>query len=222
MMKYILDLRPPDNGEPVARLRGELATLSGPRDVMHGKHSGGSYLLTACYRDHGADGTPPLTTEARVVLHARSKRAALFDAAEGVTVMEVATLKRSRRICAQLGAGSHLVFKDVNLAGIVRVEAEISAGAGHGGILELRADHPAGPLVGRVEVPVTGEWASWKTIHLPVSDPGGVRDLYVVAARAPAGEMKRFNLDALGFVSAEPAPNSRGLEQPKKRENQRP
>lgn len=200
MVKYILELRAPEQGTPITGLRGELTIPAEPPTSWQGKAAGGTYLLTASYRDQGADGAPPITTEARVVLHSRRTRAALFDDAQGATVMEVATLQRSRRICTQLGAGSHLVFKDVNLDGIARIDVEISASAGHGGVLELRADRSDGPLIGRVEIPETGQWDKWKTLPIPITDPGGLHELYVVAAATPGSEKKRFNLDILQFV----------------------
>lgn len=199
MVRYILEVKPPDEGEAIEGLRGMLKPVA-PPPMWWGKATGGSYLLTASYRDAGADGAPPLKTEARVVLHDRKRRAALYDEAHQVSVLEVSTLLRSRRVCAQLSAGSHFVFKEVNLSGISRVEVDISASAGHGGVLELRADGPGGPLIGRVEIPETGQWDQWKTLRVPVTDPGGVHDLYMVAATAPGMEKKRFNLDVLHFV----------------------
>lgn len=201
MAEYILTRRPPDTGEPVAGLRGELAAKDSLSSRSR-KGAGGRHVLTASYRDRGAAGVPPLTTEARAVLHARRTRAALFDAGVGVTTMEVATLRRDRRICTQLGAGSHLVFREVNLASIARIACEVSAGAGHGGALEFRADSPTGKLVGRVAVPETGQWDVWKTVSAPVADPGGVRDLYVVVASDPGGKGKKINLDVIEFVAA--------------------
>jgi hypothetical protein len=163
-----------------------------------GKATGGTYLLTASYRDAGADGAPPLTTEARVILHDRHRRAALNDEAHQVSVLEVSTLLRNRRVCAQLSAGSQLVFKDMNLAGIARIDVEISASAGNGGVLELRSGSPTGTLIGQVEVPETGQWDIWKTLRIPITDPGGLHDLHIVAAKGT----KRFNLDVLHFISA--------------------
>lgn len=201
MVRYILELQPPEQGEAITGLRGELTTPE-PKPMWWGKATGGSYLLTASYRDAGADGAPPLTTEARVVLHDRKRRAALYDDAHQVSVLEVSTLLRSRRICTQLGVGSHLVFKDVNLAGIARIDVEISASTGHGGVLELRADSPTGPLIGKIEIPETGQWDKWKTLSIPITAPGGQHDLYALAASTPGGETKRFNLDVLHFIPA--------------------
>lgn len=205
IVRTILALRPPESGERIATLQGELATRTGPRNTMHEKRAGGRYVLTASYRDKGAGDAAPLTTGARAVIHARRTRAALFDASEAAAVMEVSTLRRDRRICVQLGAGSQLVFRDINLAGIARIACEVSAGVGHGGELEFRVDSPAGPLVGRVTVPETGQWENWKTVAAPVSDPGGVRDLYVVVAATAGNEKKKLNLDVLEFVAIDPA-----------------
>ena len=204
MADYILTLQLPSEGEVIRGLRGlrgELATLDKPRNAMHEKNAGGSYVLTVGYRDRGAPDAPALTTETRVVLHARRRRAALFDGSEGAVVMEVSTLRRDRRVCAQLRAGGHLRFRDLNLAGITGIVCEVSAGAGHGGTLEFHADSPDGPLVGTVDVPETGRWEDWRTVTASVRDPGGVRDLYVVARSDSALRNKRFNLDVLEFMS---------------------
>ncbi|MBL9213071.1 MAG: carbohydrate-binding protein, partial [Opitutaceae bacterium] len=152
--------------------------------------------------DRGTPAAPALTTEARVVLHARRRRAALFDDSAGAAVMEVSTLRRDRRVCAQLEAGGYLRFNDVNLQGIAQIACEVSAGAGHGGTLEFRAGRPDGPLLGAVEVPETGRWEDWRTVTAAVRDPGGVQDLYVVARGAPGRAAKRLNLDVLEFVAA--------------------
>jgi cytochrome c len=205
MAGAILAVRPPSAGEPIAGLSGPLPVLARPRNPMHEKNAGGSYVFTVSYRDRGAAGAPPLTGEARVVVHARRRRAALFDAGEGVAVMEVSTLRRDRRVCAQLQAGGYLCIRAVNLAGIARIACEVSAGTGHGGTLELRADGVDGPLIGQVEVPETGLWENWRTVSASVVDPGGVRDLYVVARPDPTRPSRRLNLDVLEFVPVLPS-----------------
>jgi hypothetical protein len=156
-------------------------------------------VLNASYSDGGANGQPAQTGTAQLILHARRTRAVLFDDSHAVSVMEVATLRRSRRVCAQLGIGSHLRFAQVDLANIAQVACEISASVDHGGVLELRADRPDGPLIGRVVIPVTGQWDEWRTVTLSVTDPGGVHDLYVVGGKHDGGQQQRFNIDVLEF-----------------------
>jgi cytochrome c len=194
MAAWILAL-PPKGGRLIPG--GGSGTLTAPG--VPERKAGGRIVLTASYTDRGANGQPPQTGTAQVVLHARRMRAALFDTSHAVEVMEVATLHRHRRVCAQLAAGSHLRFADVALTGIAEVACEVSASTGHGGVLELRSGAPDGPLVGRVVVPVTGQWDEWRVVRLPVTDPGGVHDLYVVGGTHDGGPHQRFNLDTLEF-----------------------
>jgi hypothetical protein len=37
-------------------------------------------------------------------------------------------------------------------------------------------------------------------VNVPVQDPGGLHDLYVVGGAMPGGEQKKFNLDVLEFA----------------------
>ena len=55
-----------------------------------------------------------------------------------------------------------------------------AASAGSGGVVDLRLDGVAGPLVAAVNLPVTGGWQKWTTVSGPVSGAGGQHDLYVV------------------------------------------
>ncbi|MDF7823620.1 carbohydrate-binding protein [Pontiellaceae bacterium B12227] len=46
--------------------------------------------------------------------------------------------------------------------------------------IEVRLDATDGPLLGQVDVPVTGGWQSWETLYLPVSVTGGTNDVFLV------------------------------------------
>lgn len=194
MAAWILAL-PPKGGRLL--MGGGSGTLTAPG--IPDRKAGGRIVLTASYTDRGANGQPAQTGTTQVILHARKTRAALFDSSHAVDVMEVATLHRHRRVCAQLHSGSHLRFASVDLAGIAQVACEVSASTGHGGVLELHAGAPDGPLIGRVVVPVTGQWDEWRVVKIPVVDPGGVHDLYVVGGTHDGGAQQRFNIDTLEF-----------------------
>ncbi len=198
MAAWILAL-PPKGGRLLAGGGNGTFTAPGIPD----RKAGGRIVLTASYTDRGANGQPAQTGTTQVILHARRTRAALFDASYAVDVMEVATLHRSRRVCAQLGSGSHLRFASMDLAGIAQVACEVSASTGHGGVLELRSGAPDGPLIGRVVVPVTGQWDEWRMVMIPVVDPGGVHDLYVVGGKNDGGAQQCFNIDTLEFRTEE-------------------
>jgi hypothetical protein len=47
--------------------------------------------------------------------------------------------------------------------------------------MEFRVDSPTGPVVASVAVPSTGSFDTYATLPaVPVADPGGTHDLYVV------------------------------------------
>ena len=41
-------------------------------------------------------------------------------------------------------------------------------------------DAPDGPLVGSVKLPATGTAGTWTTVPMPVTDPGGAHELFIV------------------------------------------
>ncbi|HKG13078.1 MAG TPA: carbohydrate-binding protein [Pyrinomonadaceae bacterium] len=76
--------------------------------------------------------------------------------------------------------GDYAVYKNVTFpAGLSAVDVRV-ASAGNGGVMEFRLDGTAGPLVGTVNVPVTGGWQKWATVSGAVSGASGQHDLYVV------------------------------------------
>ena len=76
--------------------------------------------------------------------------------------------------------GDYAVYKNVTFsAGVSAVDVRVASG-GNGGVMEFRLDGTAGPLVGTVNVPVTGGWQKWTTVSGAVSGASGQHDLYVV------------------------------------------
>ena len=68
------------------------------------------------------------------------------------------------------------------------------ASALRGGVIEVRMDSVAGPLVARIDVPGTGGWESWKTLEAKaLMEVTGVHDIYFVftGRKGP----KLFNFD---------------------------
>ena len=72
------------------------------------------------------------------------------------------------------------------------------ASAGQGGWIEIHAAKPDGPLLGKLQVPVTGGWETWQEITVPLTKPDPVLgDLYVVFINPGKGGL--MNLDWLQF-----------------------
>jgi cytochrome c len=160
--------------------------------------AGGVFEVSASYTDRGTEVAGKSTAQAKAVLHFRRKPAEFADGSHKAPVVEV--FEGGRRLAAQFAPEGHLLFREINLRGIARIRLEAAAPAGRGGRLELRADSPEGRLLGTVEVPSTGAWHAWKPLSMNVDDPGGVRDLYLVASSRDLRSEPLLNLAWIEFL----------------------
>jgi len=83
-----------------------------------------------------------------------------------------------------------------------------ASSAGAGGMLELRLDSPDGPLIGSLEIPVTGGWNAFQPFRLEgLTGAEGVHDLYLVFVNSSTSGYL-FDVRSFTFESADaPAPN---------------
>jgi len=65
-------------------------------------------------------------------------------------------------------------------AGAENVEIVAAAAAGAGGIVEVRAGHYDGELLGKAEVLPTGDWQQWKTFNVKIKKTSGEKKFYLV------------------------------------------
>ncbi|MBA2945649.1 PKD domain-containing protein [Streptomyces himalayensis] len=139
------------------------------------------YVVSASYTDDGgADGTPSLTGSDAAVLQPRIKQAEHFSHQSGVKVVEASDPKGGGiRAIGELEDGDHVSYKPVDLTGIDRLDLRIAAGS-LGGKAEVRADAPDGPLLGSAQVPGNLGAQSWTTVEIPVRDPGGPHEVFLV------------------------------------------
>src|SRR5690606_6359611 len=92
-----------------------------------------------------------------------------------------------------------IAFTPVNFAGIDEVSLRVSAPEGAGGSVELRAGAVDGQVVATVEVPSTGGWDNYEDLPpVPVTDPGGGTELFVVFQRGLACPLDLRSLTFLG------------------------
>lgn len=106
-------------------------------------------------------------------------------------------------------------YAPIDLSGVNRLDLRLAPGP-LGGTIEARVDAPDGPLVGSVTIPATGTAGAWTTVPMPVTDPGGAHELFLVfrnvlVPRNPVlpGSIARVNFIAFagaGTASAVPAP----------------
>jgi len=76
--------------------------------------------------------------------------------------------------------GTHIVWRELNLAGIKHLKVRAGCFDNKGGQLELRSGSPTGTLLASVEVKPTGE-GEFLELSAPLSNATGLTDVCVVA-----------------------------------------
>jgi cytochrome c len=177
MVDWVLSLKDDPANLPQS---GNSGTFTAPKPPDKGSLlDGGVLVLTAAYTDDGKQATMPrLRGEGTVVLHSRRKKAALYDAHNGVACVE--HVYGEKGMVAHLKNGSHLIWRDINLAGVRSIKLRAGCFDAKGGAIEMRSGSPTGPLLASVSVAPTGDDAF---VELPasLSDATGLTDLYVLA-----------------------------------------
>ncbi len=183
MVDWIMTLTAGHEVPPTPGTQGGFTAL--PRPEPMSDH--GIYVISARYTDKGAAGVPPLTGDVTCVLHVRRKKPAFADVRHGVEVVHELEGKEPiyTGMMARFSPGGYVRFDQMNLSGIDRVQFFAGSAEGAAGTFELRADSPRGPLVARIAVK---QEPGYHLITVPVRDPGGLHDLYVVAGDRVTGK----------------------------------
>ncbi|PXY20389.1 glucose dehydrogenase [Prauserella coralliicola] len=179
--------------DPVNACEGTLET------IVDDGHAGANiyYSIDASYTDRGADGVPALTGRDTVLLQPKHKQGEYFTRSSGIRVVSQEGAENGKRI-GDINDGDWISFDPVNLTGIDAVSLRVSAPDGAGGSVELRSGAVDGPLVATVEVPSTGGWDNYVSLPgVPVTDPGGTAELFLVFRGAAASP---FDLDSMTVV----------------------
>jgi cytochrome c len=122
--------------------------------------------------------------------------AELHDASHGTQALNGGSASGGRFV-GDTNHGQHVRFNSLNLVSAAAVTCRVASG-GQGGAVEFRAGAPDGPLLARVEVPVTGGWEAWQEITAPLSQPGAGRtDVFAVFVNP--GKSGLMNLDWIQF-----------------------
>jgi hypothetical protein len=173
-------------------------TLVPGRDAAHGTNAYVYHVIQATYTDQGGEGdSQPLLGEDGVVLHPRTYEGRTYVRGEGVGLF-----------FAQLfvpDSGNWFMFPRIDVAEIDRINVEAATRMA-GVTFTVHADSPTGPVVAELtDIPNTGSTSilnrqyRWFTTG-PVTDPGGVHDLYFVA-EWPDGQQPELFLRTLQFMT---------------------
>ncbi len=166
-------------------------------------------VITFTYTDQGGEGgAGSLTTQEVVKLNLRHTEAEYF-AETGRQADGAGTDDPGVQIedSDASSAGSHIGFVQdgdwwsmdpANLSGIDTVEVAVGSN-GAGGILELRADAPDGPVIASATVAPTGGWQTYETVTLDIPAGTTTDSIYFVAQSADDSSGYLFNADYMEF-----------------------
>ena len=191
MVKYILSL----SAKPAV-----VPTLPAQGTYLPGESEKGNLILQASYKDKGANGLPAQMAEQTVVL--RNPLVALGSCSSnspGVMLFKMGG--QPFPFVVVMAADAYVKFDQLDLTGIqgmtfaVAMPAQLNA---VGGRIEVHADSPTGPLVGKTEDVVPAKDQSAAAMMQPmivkatVTPIGGVHDVYFVFKNEKAGKSALF------------------------------
>ncbi|HWM04376.1 MAG TPA: ThuA domain-containing protein, partial [Actinophytocola sp.] len=186
------------HGHPLEQYHGCTGAIETIIDDGHTPNDNIFYIVDSKYTDRGGNGVARLTGGDSAILQPRHKEADHFTDSAGV---ELAANDEGggAALVGKISHGDWVSYEPVNLAGVRAIRFRV-ASAGAGGTIEIRQGAPDGPVLGSVEVPVTGGWQEWTEVTADVTDPGVSHELFLVATN-PSATGDLFNLDWLEFAA---------------------
>ncbi len=178
----------------------KLPALGSFKQIEHiGKGNDGSYLLTASYKDKGANGIEPILSRKYITL--RSPRIEIEDFDEGN--LRIATVTTAFISYARANNRSFVKFRQFDLTGIKKVSYRVQS-TGTGGMLEVRLDSLNGKLISTVNIPAGEEpdaKIGWKNVSGVVTATKGIHDLYFTFRNPETDQYKTlFTIDWLELL----------------------
>lgn len=190
MVEWVYSLKPGADKPVLQRgLSGELVI---PADAGPAR----AVRIEATFTDAGNAPASPLTARAGVTLRQRRIEAELCDEKQGTQALGGGSAGGGKFI-GDTSHGQWLKFSGLNLTSISRITAR-TASAGQGGAIEFHSDKPDGPLLAKMEVPVTGGWETWQELTAPIAKPDHPKaDVYLVFVNPGKGGL--MNVDWVQF-----------------------
>ena len=176
-------------------------SCSGMIDIISGHGSDADdlfYTIEAQYTDDGAFGVDPLTRSTGIVLQPFRKEAEHFVSQRGVRLQDTRDVLGGGQNVGWIEHGDFITFSPINLVGIDSLTFRVASPTS-GGFIEVRIDEEDGPLLGRAHVLKTGDWQSYKNVGVPISNPGGTHELFLLFVRAVDDGQSLFNLNWIDF-----------------------
>ena len=145
IVKYILSIAQKQKEEKALPLKG---TYVGK--IPAGESGKGGYLLRAAYKDKGANGVEPISSESIVAL-----RSSVVDPQKADEQKSTQLLTTPYISFSLLGNNAYLGYHTIDLTGIKQIEFLVQATPSSGdigGTIEVHLDSPGGKLIGQTEM----------------------------------------------------------------------
>ena len=186
MVSWILSLTEKTANAPKLGSTGSLSTPDLDNDIWtlpaeqnEGvRTDGGIYVLSAEYTDSGSTYAPALKGESKIILHARKKKAALFDENHGMDFVDQAYGEIG--IVGHFEDGDYIVWRDLNLQGIQSVTVRAGSMGSRPGWVELREGSANGKILSRIQITVTGEDTEFIEQPAELNGASGLTDICVI------------------------------------------
>ena len=188
MVKYILSLaEPPKEALP---LKGSIATEEHVKTKTQGY-----YVLRANYTDKGNPVTGTLTASNLLTLRHPKVEAENSDFTHNVNTRHFDGTNMT--LLTNIQNGSHIGFRNIDLTGIKTVHFKASTRE-QGSVIEMRAGHPDGKLLGKADVPLVKSFRDpMKTTETVITGADAQQDLYFVFRNT---EGKKENILFLDWI----------------------
>jgi cytochrome c len=212
------------HGHPLDQYTGCNGTVQTTLSSGHSEGDNVFAVFEASYTDKGgAGGSSPLTGRAQAVLQPKHKQAEFFTATgrvadgagtgnAGVTVETASDTAGGFKDIGSIEDGDWWSFDPANLTDIDSLDFRVASNGG-GGVIEVHSGATDGPLVGKVNAPVTGDWQVYTDVTLALDNPPTDTAALYFVARRPEGSTNTGGLFNVNWVDF----NGKGVT-----DNQRP
>ncbi len=186
MVRYVYTLQADANSKTVGGLTNSIETTPDSNGIQ----------MEAYYTDLGRDAIAPLTGSQTLRLRSRLMQAERADAILKAEVLNSGKAQGNAFV-GSIQNGAVVRINRIPLSKVSNIVVR-AASAGQGGRIEVRSGASDGPLLGKVDVEVNGDWEAFSEKPIALTSKEGTHDLFFVFKNANGGG-GLMNIDTIEF-----------------------
>ena len=186
MVRYVYTLQTDSNSKTVGGLTNSIET----------KPDSSGIQLEATYTDLGRGVIPALTGSQSIRLRSRVVQSELADSIKKADVLN-SDRAQGKAFVGSIRNGAVIRINGITLAKVSNIVVRV-ASAGQGGIIEVHSGTSEGPMLGKVDVEVNGDWEAFSEKPIALTSKEGTHDLFFVFKNAN-GRDGLMNIDSIEF-----------------------